>query len=184
MRTFALPVVNARDYRHAVPGEMWELLPASITGPVTRRSQPTDASAEAICQLTQGALQAPIDFPPIGDAVLAGDHVALAVDPNVPRAADVIDGGLSMLKVCGAGRVSIVMWPETPDGLLRELRERFQNFKPIQIGRAASGDEDRAISGRVDDGEMQVHVAVHQPGDRSGMRYVAADADAEAIYMA
>ncbi|EMI42398.1 hypothetical protein [Rhodopirellula sp. SWK7] len=173
----SLPVVAAADYRHAVPGEMWELRPVSIAGPIEYRSSPRDDSAEAITRLAEISLQAPVDYPSISDAVLAGDHVALAVDPNVPRVAEVLAGVIQVARACEAGRVSIVLWPEASDACYESLATRFHNIK--------DSDEDTdTTSPEPATGEMPISVSRHAARDRRELRYVAADADAEAIYLA
>ncbi len=123
---FSLPVVAAEEYRHAVAGEPWELCPVAITGPIQYRSSPRDDSFEATRHLAEISLRTPLDYPTISDAILAGDHVALAVDPNVPRVAEVIAGVLEVLKSCRAGRVSIVLWSEASDSCYQSLTQRFQ----------------------------------------------------------
>lgn len=171
--TFSLPVVAAEDYRHAVAGEPWELCPVAITGPIQYRSSPRDDSFEATRNLAEMSLQTPLDYPAIHDAILEGDHVALAVDPNVPRVAQVIAGALDVLKSSQAGRVSIVLWSEASDDCYESLTRRFQTV-------AADGIDalDTAGAG------MNITVVRHTPRDRRAMRYVAADADAEPIYLA
>lgn len=170
-KSISLPVVAAADYRHAVPGEMWELSPASIVGPVSYRSEPSDQSAASIAKLSASSLAAPVDFPSIDAAILDGDHVALAVDPNVPQVGDVIEGLIETLSGCQAGRVSIVLWPEATDRILESLKVRFQNI-----------DSD-ASDAAPPSGLPAVTVTRHEPQLRSLMRYVAADADAEPIYL-
>lgn len=169
----SLPVVAAEDYRHAVAGELWELRPVAIAGPIEYRSSPRANSPEAIRYLAETALQTPIDFPAIGNAILDGDHVALAVDPNVPRLGEVIAGVLRVMNACGAGRVSIVLWPEACQACYQTLHTRFQN----DAADAATENNSRGHS-------MTVTVTRHTPRDRSEMRYVAADAAAEAVYLA
>ncbi len=172
----SLPVVAAEDYRHAVAGEPWELCPVAITGPIQYRSAPRDDSLEAIRHLAEISLRTPLDYPAITDAILAGDHVALAVDPNVPRVAEVLAGVLDILKTCESGRVSIVLWPEASDGCLESLVQRFQTVAPKEVESVDTASIDTAITA--------ITVTRHAPRDRREMRYVAADADAEAIYLA
>ncbi|WP_146581795.1 transcriptional regulator [Neorhodopirellula pilleata] len=170
-RSISLPVVAAADYRHAVPGEMWELSPASIVGPISYRSEPRDNSSASVAKLATSSLATPVDFPSIDAAILDGDHVALAVDPNVPQVGDVIEGVIEALSGCQAGRISIVLWPETSAMVVESLKTRFQNVDPD------------ASDVSPPSGGPAVTVIRHEPQMRSLMRYVAADADAEAIYL-
>ena len=191
-KSISLPVVGASDYRHAVPGEMWELSPASLSGPISYRSEPRDDSPASVSKLAAGSLAAPVDFPSIDAAIIEGDHVAIAVDPNVPQVAAVIEGVVETLVACQAGRISIVLWPEATDQLLKQLKQQFQNCEtdgsgPIAdspiAGTSVSGTSVTvtpavAISGPA------VTVSRHAPRIRGELRYVAADADAEAMYLA
>jgi len=192
-----LPVVAAEDYRHAVPGELWELRPICLTGPVQYRSAPRDDSADAIMRLAEISLQVPIDFPSIGEAILEGDHIALAVDPSVPRVSDVIAGVLRALKTCGASRVSIVLWAEASEAAYQSLARSFQNTVTEETASEENTSEksttqatdsessaSQTIATQSQPGEMIVAVSRHAPRDRREMRYVAADAGAEAIYLA
>lgn len=179
---FALPVVAAEDYRHAVAGEPWELFPVAITGPIEYRSSPRDESFEATRRLAEISLRTPLDFPAISDAILAGDHVALAVDPNVPRVAEVIAGVMDVLLTCQAGRVSIVLWSEASDACVQTLTDRFQNVAPENVDATDVGTLGVADS-LAAESPTAVTVTRHAPRDRREMRYVVADADAEAIYL-
>ncbi|MFG0288553.1 MAG: transcriptional regulator [Rhodopirellula sp. JB044] len=175
---FSLPVVAAEDYRHAVPGEMWELRPVSIAGPIEYRSSPRDDSAEAITRLAEISMQTPVDYPSVSDAILAGDHVAFAVDPNVPRVAEVLEGAVKVARACEAARVSIVLWPEASDACYQSLSQRFHNIPPDD----EASDNAQPLPSAPD--EMLINVSRHSARDRRELRYVAADADAEAIYLA
>lgn len=170
----SLPVVGAADYRHAVAGETWELSPASISGPIDYRSAPRDESPASIAKLAAASLATPMDFPAIDAAILPGDHVALAVDPNVPQVESVIEGVVDTLVGCGAGRISIVLWPEASDAIVDRLKTRFQNTEP---GASHAPEHDRSDSTPI------ITVARHRARVRGELRYVAADADAEAIYL-
>ncbi len=102
------------------------------------------------------ALEAPIDFPPMSAAIVPGDRVALAVDPNVPQLKQVIQGILASLSHTGAEAVDIVLWDEATDATIDSLRQQF--------GETAS-------------------ITRHQCADRSSLRYLAADEAGEAIYL-
>lgn len=184
-KSISLPVVGSADYRHAVPGEMWELSPASLSGPISYRSEPRDNSPASVSKLAAGSLATPIDFPSIDAAIIEGDHVAIAVDPNVPQVEAVIEGVVETLAACQAGRISIVLWPEATDLLVEKLKQQFQNCEPDGVGQTVPATEIAAtqipatkITGAA------VTVSRHAPRTRGELRYVAADADAEAMYLA
>jgi nickel-dependent lactate racemase len=50
---------------------------------------------------TVAALAAPLDFPPLAQAVVPGDHVAIAVDESVPAAASIVQGVIESLRRAG-----------------------------------------------------------------------------------
>lgn len=169
-KSISLPVVAAADYRNAVPGESWTLSPASIAGPISYRSEPRNTSPASVAKLAAAALATPVDFPSVDAAIIEGDHVALAVDPNVPQVGDVIEGVIETLIGCQAGRISVVLWPETPDSVVADLKLRFQNCDPN--------------TDPLPNPVPAITVARHEPQKRSLMRYVAADADGDAMYLA
>ncbi|PHQ31991.1 transcriptional regulator [Rhodopirellula bahusiensis] len=168
MKRVSLPVVSAQDYRGAVEGELWELRPAAVAGSFSARSQPVNDSPEAIAKLAESMLQTPADFPTVVEAIVPGDHVALAVDPNVPRISDVLSGVLSLLGQANAGKVSVVLWNEADDALVSRLQETLDE---VQSGQATLKP-------------MKVEVVRHEPHRRESLRYIVADENAEAVYLA
>ncbi len=104
---------------------------------------------------TISALSAPDDFPPIEAAIVAGDHVALAVDPNVPNVDQVIAGALRMLRATAAEQIDVVVWDEATDETLQRIRD-------------VAGD---------------ASVTRHRSGDRESLCYLAADQEARPIYL-
>ena len=109
-----------------------------------------------VSQATFAALQAPIDFPPLGAAIVAGDRVALAVDPNVPCLVEVIRGVAEALSHTDAAGIDVVLWDEATDRTVDAIGEEF-------------GDS--------------IGVTRHQSSDRGHLRYVAADESADPIYL-
>ncbi|MCC9645301.1 transcriptional regulator [Rhodopirellula sp. JC740] len=168
MKRVSLPVVSAQQYRGAVEGELWELRPAAVAGSFSARSQPVNDSPEAIAQLATTMLQTPADFPTIVEAIVPGDHVALAVDPNVPRLNDVLRGVLNLLGRANAGRVSVVLWSEASEAFAKELEDELD-------GVANNTDTLKPL---------KVEVVRHQPHRRESLRYIVADENAEAVYIA
>lgn len=104
---------------------------------------------------TIGALTAPDDFPPIEAAIVGGDRVALAVDPNIPDVERVIDGTLRTLRSTEAAAIEIVVWDEATEETLERIRSVA--------------------------GSCPVHC--HRSSDRESLCYLAADQEALPIYL-
>src|SRR5262245_23522480 len=68
-------------------------LDASCSGPETAESN--------VAAATKMAWEAPLDFPPLRQAVVPGDHVVLALGPGVAQGADVVAAVVPLL--CEAG---------------------------------------------------------------------------------
>ncbi|QDV46496.1 hypothetical protein Enr13x_64050 [Stieleria neptunia] len=115
----------------------------------------TNRTSRDVVAETLQALAAPDDFPPIEAAIVAGDRVALAVDPNVPDVDAVIEGVLRMLRSTPAEQIEIVVWDEATEQTLQRIR-------------AAAGEH---------------AVIPHQSDIRESLCYLAADVDAEPIYL-
>ena len=105
---------------------------------------------------THQALMAPIDFPPIEAAIVAGDRVALAVDPNVPQLCEVVTGVLKTIGETQAGDIDIVLWDEATDATIEQLQD-------------IAGDS--------------VDVLRHSSSSRESLRYLGADHEAAPIYL-
>jgi hypothetical protein len=104
---------------------------------------------------TVAALAAPDDFPPLESAIVPGDRAALAVDPNVPQVEHVVAGAIRALKAAGADQIEIVVWDEATDETLNRIRAQA--------------------------GELPIHH--HRSDQRESLCYLAADVDAEPIYL-
>ena len=104
---------------------------------------------------TAAALAAPDDFPPLDAAIVDGDRVALAVDPNVPEVHKVIDGARRMIAQTGAAETVVVVWDEATPQTMERIRQ-------------VVGDDE---------------LVIHQSDDRQQLCYLAADAEASPIYL-
>lgn len=102
------------------------------------------------------SLQQPVDFPPVESAIVAGDRVALAVDPNVPDLVQVIHGTMKALGATGARKIDIVLWDEASNETLAEVQQ--------SVGDSAQ-------------------VSRHESSIRESLRYLAADEAADPIYL-
>lgn len=114
-------------------------------------------------QRTVEALKQPLDFPPVADALVPGDRVALAVDPNLPELVDIVTATAMNLRESGAEAVDVVLWDEAKEETLSQLREQLQR-------------EGTSLSGRCE-------VLRHDSADRESLRYLAADDDGEPLYL-
>lgn len=116
---------------------------------------PTGRTSRDVAGETIQALSAPDDFPPIEAAIVVGDRVALAVDPNVPNVDQVIEGAIRMIRNTPADQIEVVVWEEATAETLARIK-------------VAAGD---------------CPVISHQSDVRDSLCYLAADVDAEPIYL-
>ena len=100
------------------------------------------------------ALEDPRQFPPLRRAVVPGDRVAVAFEPEVPCAREVLGAVVRVLRESGV----------EPDAIALV---------------AASGDRGE-LAGLVPEVPPPV---VHDPGDRDGLAYLATTADGRRVYL-
>ncbi len=103
------------------------------------------------------ACDAPLDFPPLPQAIFAGDKVALAVDANIPRIQDFILGLVQNLISNGTSPddLSVVLSTD-----LFGVREKLISLLPPNC-----------------------IVKVHNPDDTAELAYIGAEESAEPIYI-
>ena len=92
---------------------------------------PVEIAVQDVSQAAFDALQSPIDFPAIGEAVIAGDRVALAVDPNVPDLVQVLRGVVKAIEQSEPECIDIVLWDETTSHTLAEVRSEFADLNVL-----------------------------------------------------
>ena len=109
-----------------------------------------------VAQETFACLQSPRDFPPLEQAIIPGDRVAIAVDANIPSIAKVVEGALRAVRQAGAGEIDIVVSDEASEMTLESI---------IRI----AGDQTR--------------VSRHECSKRESLRYLGADEGADPIYL-
>ncbi len=132
------------------------LLSSLRSGQVVELDPRGQSSCRDIPQATFDALQDPADFPPLEAAIVPGDRVALAVDPNVPSVSQVVLGAIKALGQTTAGAIDIVIGDEA----------RLETVAAIR-----------------DVADGQANVIVHHSSDRDALRYLAADDAADPIYI-
>jgi nickel-dependent lactate racemase len=116
-------------------------------------------------QATLDALAAPIGYPQLAQAVVAGDHVTIVVDRFVPRAGEIVAAVVERLEECGIG-------PEAVTVLFSDAAAaaaaRLPNLQTVPA----------AAKGRTGP-----HVEVHDPTDRGKLGYLANTASGRGIYV-
>ncbi|TWU60815.1 hypothetical protein Poly51_10960 [Rubripirellula tenax] len=109
-----------------------------------------------VAATTYAALHRPDDFPPLGSAIVPGDRVTLAVDPNVPMVAEVVRGVLRAISETEAEGVDVLVWDEATDATIEAIRAELPPTS---------------------------RVVRHRSADRRSLSYLAADPDADPIYL-
>jgi nickel-dependent lactate racemase len=106
------------------------------------------------------ALSHPIDFASVDQMIVAGDVVALAVDSNVPAIGKVVS--------------TVAQW-------LIEHGVPPQNLHVVFAGNELQAE--RLAAALRESGLAEVHFDRHDPDDTNGVSYLAADEEAQAIYL-
>ncbi|MFW6169359.1 MAG: lactate racemase domain-containing protein [Planctomycetota bacterium] len=119
--------------------------------PGTAVSEPAEAVVNALSN--------PVSFPPLRDAVVAGDRVVVAMDPDVPQSGQIVAGVVEAL-------LDTVVEPDHITVL------QTQRHLPI----------DQATAG-LSPGARHVNFAVHDPDDEGQLAYLAASKDATPVVL-
>lgn len=109
-----------------------------------------------VAEDTFEALAAPLDFPSLQNAIVPGDHVAIAADPNVPSIDLVVEGAVRAIDQAGAGQIDVVVSDETTDATFDSIVRRATD---------------------------RCRVTRHLCSQRASVCYLAADAGADPIYL-
>ena len=115
----------------------------------------TDA-LENITDAVSHALNNPLDFPAWTSAIVPGDHVVLAVDPSVPQITEVIAGIVQVALNADVGKIDVVLWDEATEETVKAVRAELPEAS---------------------------RVVRHRGEDRREVRYLAADEQADPIYL-
>ena len=105
------------------------------------------------------ALSRPMDFPPLCEAVVPGDRVVIAVDPDVPQAGQIVAG------------------------VVRALLETSVEASDITILQAERHVPVADLASQLPAEAGGVNFAVHDPADRGQLAYLAASKDASPIVL-
>ena len=107
-------------------------------------------------EATIAALRAPIDYPAMTAAIVPGDSVAVAVDPNTPQVLEILSAVIQMLQQSDADRISVVVGDEALAATMEAVKE--------VVGDAAT-------------------VSLHHPSNREELRFLGPDASGHPIYL-
>ncbi|MBX3413882.1 MAG: DUF2088 domain-containing protein [Pirellulales bacterium] len=111
------------------------------------------------------ALTKPIHFPPLTGAVVPGDHVTVAVDPEVPQADAIVVAVVEALRSAGvAARDITLLYATDPAHAVNEHRDAMTSRLP-----ADSRDE--------------IRIVYHDPAKREDLSYLAATERGRAVYL-
>ena len=61
-----------------------------------------------VAAAARAAIGAPIEFPPLAQAIVPGAQVAIAADPATPGLAEILDALVAVLREVGAGSITVV----------------------------------------------------------------------------
>ena len=120
--------------------------------------RPPQSPAPAVARLLRATINAPLGYPPLNQAILPGDHVTLAVDPDLPQVAEVVGEVLNDLIETGANPADLTV-------LL------------------ASEEQRTAIAAASPAWNADVKLTVHDPEDEATHAYLAATSDGRPIYL-
>jgi nickel-dependent lactate racemase len=127
----------------------------------------------------EGALEAPLDFPPFASAMVPGDRIAIAVDSSIPKLNEVIQAVVSYLLKHGGelDNISVVLSPCTT-AVLDWCRQQFpaefqeklacymhQPDQPGELGYLAATEEDAApiyINRRLLDADLVLPITCYR----------------------
>jgi nickel-dependent lactate racemase len=123
---------------------------------------PTGMDDAAAVDSAQKAIQAPLDFPPLRQATVPGDHVVVALGPSVPQAADLVAAIVPELLAGGTAPEDITILREPPPSGTAAADPRSRLPPPLQD---------------------TVQLVSHDPAHRDGLSYLAADAQGAPIYL-
>ena len=165
-----------RNFRQKVNGSMMTVmeivlkygadssvaLPLDRDGLVAACGMPRQAPLDDPAAAMAAALVDPLEYPPLKMAIAPGDRIALALDADVPCAAELVAGVVASLLEAGAEPQEITL-----------LRANEETQTPSQ-------DPRRLLPPAVG---QQVRLVTHDPAQRDELGYLAASTDGKPIYM-
>lgn len=130
--------------------EAW--LGGPLPGSVASAGQADVAAA------TTAALQSPVGFPPISQAMVPGDQIAIALGEGIRQPAEVVRGAVAALELAGASRDSVIVVAGTTHEA-RDLREELDDLVAggcLVVGHEAADDQALCFLAAVDEAPLMI----------------------------
>lgn len=131
-----------------------------------------DAAAAA-----RDALRQPLDYPPLQDALVPGDHVVVTVEPGVPQTPAIVAGVVRGLAAGGVSSECVTVLAATPLG----------EAPPDSIneeGLVLEPEKSWLLSALSDEERRGIQAAWHVPEAQGAVSYLAATDEADPVYVA
>lgn len=130
----------------------------------------------SVREAARRAAAAPEDYPAIAEAIVDGDAVVLAVDPNVPQVAEVIAGLIDTLPHERIGSLTVVLSGEAQQATAEEIRQILADHQSV-------ADQQTAAEPQTPTETQQIEVEIHDAANRDSLGYLAANTAADPIYL-
>lgn len=111
------------------------------------------------------ALAKPIQFPPLIESVVPGDHVTVAIDPDVPQADSIVVAVVESLRVAGVASRDITL-------LFATDLAHASNGHPAAIETLLPADT-----------RGEIRIVYHDPAKREDLSYLAATERGRGVYL-
>ncbi|WP_425395581.1 lactate racemase domain-containing protein [Aeoliella sp.] len=121
-------------------------------------AESTRLTASDVVAATTAALESPVGFPPLAQATVPGDHVAIAIGAGVRQADDVVRGVLAALEATGGQRslVQVVTGSvEEANKLRNELRDLTDDGLVV-VGHVSGDDDSLCYLAAVEDEPLMI----------------------------
>lgn len=150
---------------------------------------PSGMNAELAGRATAAALASPLDFPPLAQAIVPGDKVAIALAAGVPQAPAILAATIEYLSAAGItpSQITIVLPAHAPFAVDKgDLRFDF-NPAPSPAEEASSdgptADDIRELTPERRPPSTAVRVIHHDPSSPASLEFLAADDQGAPLYL-
>ena len=153
--------------------ELLEFLP-SLSGELN--AKPESGKIES---LLKKALDAPIDYPSLGESIYPGDRVAILVQSELPAARETLD---AVIRILESARI------ETADILVVTTESMQKTFDLVEVSSDADADAETQNSPtkfrmKSDKRDQPLCFEVHASDDEQAVSYLAANEQGNPVYV-